>query len=335
MTMSDFFSNNINGIRRTVQAAFALFTLYVGCQFFLFYQWSMGRGEFVARPSAVEGFLPISALLSLKRLVITGEFDPIHPAGLVIVMAALAIALLARKGFCGWICPVGFASHLTQYVGARLKILLNIPAWLAFILSMQKYLLLLFFLYVIVWTMDVAAITSFLQTPYNLAADAKMLLFFLEPSTLTLTVLIFLVAISFILANFWCRFLCPYGAMLGLVALFSPLRVNRDLATCISCKKCDRQCPGGIKVSQKTIIRSPECIGCLACVAVCPQENCLSVQGPAGRKIAAWLLPALAVGLFLGFWATALLADHWQSKVAPETFRQIYQIAEQISHPTY
>jgi polyferredoxin len=334
MTISDFFLNNINVIRRTIQAAFGLFTLYAGYQFFLFYQWSMGLGEYVARPPAVEGFLPISALLSLKRLILTGEFDPIHPAGLVILMAALTIALLARKGFCGWICPVGFASHLAQYVGTQLKILLNIPVWLDSILSIQKYLLLIFFLYVIVWNMDVAAITSFLQSPYNLAADAKMLQFFLEPSNLTLAVLVFLVAISFILANFWCRFLCPYGALLGLIAFFSPLRINRNQVKCIECLKCDRQCPGGIKISQKTNIRSPECIGCLECVTVCPKKNCLTIQGPVGMKVV-WLLPTLAVGLFLGFWATALLAHHWQSKVPPETFRQIYQIAEQISHPTY
>ncbi len=333
--MSDFFLNNIIVIRRTVQASFGLFTLYVGYQFFLFYRWGMGHGEYVPRPPAVEGFLPISALLSLKRLVLTGEFDPIHPAGLVILMAALTICLLARKGFCGWICPVGFASHLGQWVGAKLKILLMIPGWPASLLSSAKYLLLAFFLYVIVWNMDVAAITSFLQTPYNLAADAKMLLFFLEPTTLTLSILVLLVAISFVIANFWCRFLCPCGALLGLLAFFSPLRVNRDPATCIGCQKCDRQCPGGIKVSQKRAVRSPECIGCLECLAVCPQANCLSVRGPAGRKVEGLLLPVLTVALFLGFWAIALWTGHWQSKGAPETFRQVYQIADQVSHPTY
>ena len=173
------FLNNITVIRRSVQAAFGFFTLYVGYQFFLFYLWSMGKGEYVARPPAVEGFLPISALLSLKRFVLTGEFDPIHPAGLVILMAALTIGLLARKGFCGWICPVGFTSHLAQWLGGKLKILLNIPVWLGSTLCIIKYLLLAFFSYVIVWNMDVAAITSFLQTPYNLAVDAKMLQFFL------------------------------------------------------------------------------------------------------------------------------------------------------------
>lgn len=335
MTGSDFFQKNITVIRRTVQAAFGLFTLYVGYLFFLFYQWAMGQGDYVARPPAVEGFLPISALLSLKRLLLTGEFDPIHPAGLVIFMAALAIGFLARKGFCGWICPVGFASHLAQWLGTKLKILRRIPPWLAYSLSSLKYLLLVFFLYIIGWKMNVAAITGFLETPYNLAADAKMLQFFLAPSNLALGILIFLVVISFFIANFWCRFLCPYGALLGLLAFISPLQVNRDPDTCIDCQKCDRQCPGGIRVSQKGTVRSPECIGCLECVAVCPKKECLTVQGPTRKKVAVWLLPVLTVTVFLGFWLTARLSGHWQSRVTPETFQQMYQLSERLGHPEY
>ena len=333
--MRTYFTTNLSAIRRTVQASFGLFTLYVGFQFFQFYQWAMGQGAYVPRPPAVEAFLPISALMGLKRFVYTGEFDPVHPAGLVILVSALSISLLARKGFCGWICPVGFASHLAQWLGGKLHIQFRLPNWLSFLLSGFKYILLAFFLYVIVWSMDVTAITSFLQTPYNVGADAKMLQFFLAPSTITIFVLSFLVVVSFFLINFWCRFLCPYGALLGLIAYFSPLTIHRDAAQCISCQKCDRQCPGGIRVSQKTNVRSPECIGCLECIAVCPKEKCLSLRGPAKSPLAAWLLPAVTVTVFLAFWALALFSGHWHSKVSPEIFRQIYQMVEDISHPAY
>ncbi|MDD2467295.1 MAG: 4Fe-4S binding protein [Desulfobulbus sp.] len=333
MPANAFFHKNISGIRRTVQASFGLFTLYIGYRFFLFYQWTLDQGPYIARPPAVEGFLPISALLGLKRFILTAEFDPIHPAGLVIFMAALTIAFLARKGFCGWICPVGFLSHQVQWIGAKFKILRKVPVWLALLLSSIKYLFLGFFLYIICWKMDVAAISSFLQTPYNLAADAKMLQFFLSPSHLTLAILISLVVLSFIVANFWCRFLCPYGALLGLLALVSPLQVNRDSKTCIDCRKCDARCPGGIKVSQKHTVRSPECIGCLECIATCPQKECLTLQG-AGRKVGSWLLPLLTVIFFLGFWIGANFSGHWQSTISPATFKQMYQVAEKISHPT-
>lgn len=335
MTSNDFFQQNIIVIRRTIQTAFGLFILYSGYCFYQFYNWAMGQGEYVVRPPAVEAFLPISALLSLKRMILTGEFDPIHPAGLVIFMAALVVALLARKGFCGWICPVGFSSHLVQWMGKKLKIILPLPVWLDYLFSSLKYLLLGFFLYIIGWKMDVASITGFLETPYNLAADAKMLQFFLTPSHLALGIMVFLVLISFVVPNFWCRFLCPYGALLGLPAFISPLQVHRNPEKCIDCRRCDRQCPGRIQVSRKETIRSPECIGCLECVAVCPQKDCLHVQGPGRKKLASWLIPFMTVALFLGFWATARLSGHWQSKVSPETFKQMYQISEQVGHPKY
>ena len=80
----------INILRRTVQASFALFCLYAGYRFYLFYLWAAGRSEtFVPRPPSVEAFLPIGALVNLKRLLLTGQFDPIHPAGLTIFLAAL------------------------------------------------------------------------------------------------------------------------------------------------------------------------------------------------------------------------------------------------------
>jgi polyferredoxin len=333
MPIQNFFHRNITALRRGVQASFGLFTLYTGYRFYLFYQWTLDQGQYIARPPAVEGFLPISALLSLKRFFLTAEFDPIHPAGLIIFMAALTIGLLARKGFCGWICPVGFLSHQVQWIGAKFKILRNVPVWLAFLLSSIKYFFLGFFLYIICWKMDVAAIVSFLQTPYNLAADAKMLQFFLSPSHLTIAILFSVVALSFVVANFWCRFLCPYGALLGLLAFGSPLQVNRNTTSCIDCRKCDARCPGGIKISQKNTVRSPECIGCLECIAICPQQECLTLQG-AGRKVASWLLPVVTVLIFLGFWLTASLSGHWQSKVSPATFKQMYQVVEQINHPT-
>ena len=58
--MRTYFTTNLSAIRRTVQASFGLFTLYVGFQFFQFYQWAMGQGAYVPRPPAVEASAPRS-----------------------------------------------------------------------------------------------------------------------------------------------------------------------------------------------------------------------------------------------------------------------------------
>jgi len=329
-----FTDNRLGAWRLFVQAAFFVFTIYLGYRFLLFFRWATGASEqFSPRPPGVEGFLPISALLSLKRLVLTGQYDSIHPAGLTIFLAALAMGLFLRKGFCGWLCPVGFASQLAERLGRRLKILVTLPAWLAYPLQALKYLLLAFFCYVILWQMNLAEIEAFQTMPYNLVADGKMLLFFLEPSRLAGGILIFLLLISLVIPNFWCRFLCPYGGLLGLTALLSPLRIRRQPATCINCQRCDRVCPGRIKVSQRQQVLSAECIGCLECVARCPVENCLTLTAPGAKKLPAVLLPLGVVGLFIAFYLVALLTGHWHSTVTPQTFKQNYAILRQLGHP--
>ena len=324
----------LSRLRLLVQSAFLLFCLYCGYRFYQFYQWALGNSAtYVARPPAVEGFLPIGGLVSLKRFLLTGVYDPIHPAGLTIFIAALLLALLFRKGFCGWICPVGFTSQLVERLARKLKLLWRPPDWLEVPLLSLKYLLLAFFGWLIVVKMDLAAIESFANAPYNLVVDARMLLFFLAPSTTTIWVMAILLIATFFLRNSWCRYLCPYGALLGLFAWFGPLRVNRDQQSCINCKKCEKVCPGSIRVANQETVTSPECLGCLECLSACPVENCLQLSACGKRKLPAWLLPLGVLGLFLFLWAVARLTGHWQSQVPLEILQQLYPQAADLVHP--
>lgn len=321
-------------MRLAVQGAFLLFCAYTGWRFYQFYQWAIGMSTVqVPRPPAVEAFLPISALVSLKRLFLTGKYDFIHPAGLTIFLAALVIAFLLRKGFCGWICPVGFCSNLAAAFGGRLKIVRQPPRWLDLPLLAPKYLLLAFFSYLIFVKMNLAAIEGFLRTPYNLAVDAKMLSFFLTPSGISVMIMAFLVTISFFTKNFWCRYLCPYGALLGLLALFGPSNVRRDSEKCISCYKCEKICPGAINITVKKVIRTPECIGCLECIAVCPVPECLSLTVAPRRKAPALLLPIMILTVFLGFWLTALTTGHWHSRIPLTSLKHYYRLELNMPQP--
>ena len=323
------------GLARTrtlVQAGFGLFCLWAGFRFYAFYLWALERSDtYAARPPSVEAFLPISALLAFKRLVLTGLWDRVHPAGLTILIAALAVSWALRKGFCGWICPVGFFSNLLEKAGRPIA-LPPLPRWVELPLLSLKYLLLAFFAWVILIGMDLRAIDSFLRSPYNLAADAKMLQFFLPPSALTVAVLGFLVLVSLVIRNFWCRFLCPYGALLGLLSLTGPLRVRRDPAACIDCGRCDRVCPASIRVSRAGPVRHPECVGCMGCVEACPREGCLSLAA-GGRALPFRAFPLAVVGLFLLFYLGAVLTGRWETAIPPEMFRPLYQSAGDLAHP--
>src|SRR5208337_3463433 len=77
---------------------------------------------------------------------------------------------------------------------------------------------------------------------------------------------------------FWCRFLCPYGALMGIVSILSPVKIRRDAQACIDCGKCNKACPSHLPVDRLVQIWSVECSGCMECIAVCPTENALQLS---------------------------------------------------------
>jgi polyferredoxin len=329
-------SRYIARLRLLSQSLFASFCLVVGLQFYQFYLWATGTSDHIApfRPPAVEAFLPLGALVSLKRLVLSGEYDAIHPAGLTIFLAALFLGLFLRKGFCGWICPIGFASNLAEKTGRKLRLLMTIPSRIGLPLLSLKYLLLITFSWLIIWKMNLQEINSFHFSSYNLVSDGKMLHFFLHPSLLAGSIMLFLTILSFIMKNPWCRYLCPYGGLLGILAIFSPFQVKRNQHLCIDCKRCEAVCPASIEITNRRTVRNCECIGCLECLPVCPQEECLTLSMPGkATSIPPLLMPTLIIGSFLLFWLLAKLSNHWQSLVPLSTFQHYYQQLQSIGHP--
>jgi len=327
--------DRLRELRFLCQSIFAIFCLFVGWQFYSFYLWALDptTNSFVQRPPAVEGFLPLGALVSIKRLLLGAEFDTIHPAGLTIFIAALLIGLFLRKGFCGWICPVGFASNLAERASKKMKILLRLPAWIDIPMLSLKYLLLGFFGYLILLRMGLKSLTDFHRSSYNVISDAKMLHFFLDPSVLAGSIMLGIILISFILRNFWCRYLCPYGGLLGILAIFSPFQIKRKSETCIDCKKCETICPASIKITHRNTVRNAECIGCLECVEACPVTDCLSLSVPGKKVINPILLPSLILGLFFTCYLIAKITGHWNSEIPLEVFQRYYKMINEIGHP--
>ncbi len=324
----------VPAVRWGVQGAYLAFLLLVGFEFFTFWRQAVAPGPVTAtRPPSVEAFLPISALVGLKRFLLTGYWDPVHPAGLVILCAAIVGALAARKAFCGWVCPVGTLSRGLEWLGGKLlwrKRWPRVPRGLDLALSSVKYLLLAFFAWAVLWQMPLAALEGFQLSPYNVAADAKMLLFFVDLSATGAGILAGIVLLSLVVKNAWCRFGCPYGALLGLASWGSPLRIVRDTDACTDCGACTRACPVDIPVQQRPVVRSPECTGCLSCVAAGTVPSCLAVAR--SRRISPWLVPAVGVGVLVAFWLVAVATGFWTSEVPLEAFRRAYRMAPMIGH---
>ena len=318
------FAADSQQLRRAAQGTFLLLCAWIGVEVWLFMRWGAAPGQaaYVAHPPGAEGFLPISALLSLKLWALTGVISDIHPAGLFILLAVLGLGLLLKKAFCSWLCPVGSLGEALARLGVRLwGRNFRPPAWLDYPRRSLKYLILLFFLWAI-GGMDGPALAGFLRSPYNVVADLKLYLFFARMSGLGLAVLLALALLSTLVQGFWCRSLCPYGALLGALSFLSPVRIARARASCIDCGKCTRACPAGIQVHRAGKVWSDECTACYQCVEACPVPATLAMRAPGGRAIPARVFAALVVGLFLAVTGAAMLAGHWRTSVTRAEYLQ-------------
>jgi polyferredoxin len=325
----------VRRLRAAVQGAVFLLAIWGGVDLWRFArELEAGRVPPFAKPLSPEGFLPIGSLMSLKRWLATGAWDPWHPAGMVILGAALALSFLARKSFCGWICPVGTLSELLWRGGRRVfGRTFALPRRADLALRALKYLLLAFFLWVILVKMSTPAIRDFLATDYWKAGDLKMLRFFTGMTAATAVVLGALVALSLVTKAFWCRYLCPYGALLGLLASAGPLRVRRDADRCIGCGRCARSCPALLPVDRKASVASPECVGCLTCVSRCPAPGALDAALPRRVVVPPWLCAAAVVGVFFGIILAARISGHWHAGVSAAEYLRIAPSLRGLEHP--
>jgi polyferredoxin len=352
--------------RHAVQLAFLALNAWLGLKFYLWvrYYETNGQSHYFSRPAGVEGWLPIAGLMNLKYFLSTHHVSAIHPAAMVLLVIFLISSWLLKKSFCSWLCPVGTASEYLWHLGQQLfHRSLILPRWLDIPLRSLKYILLAFFLYVVA-TLDANGLQQFLLAPFGIIADVKMLNFFRHMSVIGIAVILTLVLLSMMIQNVWCRFLCPYGALMGLVSILSPIKIRRDQSTCIDCNKCNKACPSHLPVAQLLTVRSAECTGCLSCIAACPAENALNFalppnlsanetaiayfsnagSSPAARSLAVsnvrWqhrsLQPRTIVILlaiiFFSLVTAARITHHWQTNLPRSTYQQLVPHADDYNH---
>jgi polyferredoxin len=328
--------------RRSFQIAFLLLNVWIGG---IFYFWVRqfepgGAPTSLQRPAGVEGYLPIAGLMNLKYFLVTHRVPALHPAGMFLLITFLSISFLFRKAFCSWLCPVGTISEYLWRSGRKIfRRNFFPPRWLDIGLRGLKYLLLGFFAWA-VSSMAADELAAFMASPYGVIADVKMLNFFRHIGQTGAIVIGVLVVASLFIQNFWCRYLCPYGALLGITSLLSLARIRRNVEGCIDCAKCAKACPSNLPVDKLVTIKSAECTGCLECVAVCPAKETMSltlpqIPGlvPQAPKIPVWAMAASVAALFLGIVGFAKTTGHWDSHVPAAIYQQLVPHADQARHP--
>ncbi|ABV34907.1 4Fe-4S ferredoxin, iron-sulfur binding domain protein [Shewanella sediminis HAW-EB3] len=328
-----------NSLRDGIQHLLALSMLLVGVQFAAnTAMLKAGITPWLARPDVGDAFLPIAGGIELKAIMTLGLWDQTHPAAAVMLAVVLLTGLLCKRAFCGWACPLGLAGEYLYKLRKRfIKQEFMPPAWLDWPLRMLKYLLLAALLYIIIG-MPSASIPQYLAGNYHKIADLKMALFFVTPGLITLICFAFILGLSAWRRQGFCRYICPYGALLGIISFLSPFKIRRSTQHCLietkgmNCDKCTRACPANISVHTQKNIRSDECQACMRCVSACPKREALHFSTRNGIKLSARGLTIMLLLIMFIIPLGAYVGDFWHSQTLDQDRIYLIQHLKSIGH---
>jgi len=249
---------------------------------------------------------PIKIFLNFDPLLMISSFLSSHTfvMGFLFALVLVAVTILLGRVFCGWICPLGTIHNMVGSAAGSKRGGVISSRWFRF-----KYYLLFFILasslataqlagyadplsllvrslalsiwpafeYVIraifdgFYYLDIPFVTGASEAIYDLLRNTILSfrpVFFLQGSLIGLF-FIGILALNLIERRFWCRYICPLGALLGLLSR-RPL-IGRDISEgCTACGTCRSVCPGGAIRDKKGEAVPSECMVCLECDDICP-----------------------------------------------------------------
>ena len=242
---------------------------------FLFLLW-------VADFKHIRGYA-VSLLLELDPLTAVAGLLTSHTLykGLAFSLLILIPTLFFGRFFCSWVCPLGilnqFLSHffnrrrpVDEYRVNAYRPLYRVKYYILTVL-----LALGLFGSLQIGLLDPIALLTRSFTVSGLPAihwaGASI---YLNPPVFHGGILIAAIFLAILLANrfmtrFWCRVLCPLGALLGFFSRWSLFRIQRDVHRCTDCNKCLQFCQGGSDPHAE--LRVSECHVCMNCLEQCPE----------------------------------------------------------------
>jgi polyferredoxin len=266
--------------------------------FIVLFIWSRRGGwppSLVNIPMRLDPLIVLAHVLASRTLLVS--------SALALITVALTLAL--GRVWCGWLCPLGTTLDLFPLRRRRNKGQGPSDSW-----RQAKYVLLLTILAaalltnltlmifdpltivfrtltVSVWPALDQIVTAAEMALYNIPPLRAAISAFdglVRPTVLptelalyryaTLYAALFLgvILLNLIAHRAWCRYLCPLGALLGLLSKVAIVR--REVSTeCTQCAVCARACPTGTIQPEKGYASDPsECTMCLECLATCPQS---------------------------------------------------------------
>lgn len=249
-----------------------------------------GGGE----AASIHALCPYGALESLYSLIGSGTFiQKIYSGTVVLFLLTIIIALLFRRSFCGLICPFGALQEFFGLIGKKIfKKRLEISKKFDNYLRYLKYVILLITIY---YAWKTAGLWMSPYDPWAAYAHLSEGISSLISENLVGFILLIVTVIGSILYDrFFCKYLCPMGALYGIISKISPHKIIRNPDNCIGCNLCTKNCPMNIDVAKSNSITSSECINCQLCVLSCPKEDCLK-----HKQFTKTLKPSFVLGLVI------------------------------------
>ncbi|MEN8149629.1 MAG: 4Fe-4S binding protein [Planctomycetota bacterium] len=234
-------------------------------------------------------FLEADPLVGLTTSIGTGHLYHERTTGLLLGAAILILTVLLGRAFCGWICPFGTLHHLMHWLGFPRRAKRRIDG--------NAYRGLYQLKYWVLGAMVAGAVMGVLQIglldpiaflsrsmtdavfPVMDSGLRSLGLPGIQPSatpSFSGAWLIGILLVTFLGLNLWrprffCRALCPLGALMGIFARFSLFRIHRDVATCNDCNLCVIGCEGAAEPEGS--VRMSECMVCMNCLEDCPEGS--------------------------------------------------------------
>jgi len=255
------------------------------------------------KPASVDALCPFGGLETLFSLIAgMGLVQRTAASGLVLLLGTVVLGVVFRRSFCGQICPLGALQGIFGSLGRRLRHSRpQIPRGLDRIARYLKYAVLAFF---VLWTWQAATLVMRPYDPWVAFAHVTSPELMAEFGVGVAILVLSLVG-SLVYERFFCKYLCPIGAFLGILSRFSAFGVKRDLTACVNCSACDVACPMNIEVSAAERVTSAECISCGECVNACPASGALQIESRSGRRVS----PALMTGIVVALIAAVIVAS--------------------------
>ena len=228
-----------------------------------------GGGIPLIANASLHAVCPFGGVVSLYQFATVGTFvQKIHQSSFVLMLIAFLLAILFGPVFCGWVCPLGTIQEFVSSFGRkhfRKRFNHFIPYRVDVYLRYLRYV-------VLAWVLYMTAMTGKLIFAEYDPYFALFNFWTSEVAIIGLSILVVTLAGSFFVERPWCKYACPYGAVLGITNLFRVFSIRRNQTTCKADGACSILCPMNIPVDSKTIVRDHQCISCMECTseAVCP-----------------------------------------------------------------